>query len=107
MIRKATKRAKSAKIPVIFRKWMFRNSGIIALFPTLPGTNSPYTCSSYEHIGQHGSADPQSVIERTKIAKPAEYAPLLRELHQIGYRNLVVKQRYQHSYLEERRKALK
>jgi len=96
-----------AKLPVIFRKWPESEGGdIIALFPTMTGTNDPYTCNSYEHVGQHGSAEPIGVIQRTKLAKPSEYADLLKELHQIGYRNLDVKQKYQHSYLEDRRREL-
>ena len=98
---------KSTKLPVIFRKWPeSEGGGVDAIFPTLPGTNDPYTSAFYAHIGQHGSGDPNAVIQRTKAAKPAEYADLLKELHGIGYRNLDIKQRYQYSYLEDRRRAL-
>src|SRR3990167_7742944 len=63
--------------PVIFRKWPKSEGGdIIAIFPTEPGTNDPYTSSSYEHIGQHGSADPVGLVQRTKPATSAEYADL-------------------------------
>lgn len=74
--------------PVIFRK--FRSNGeVIAMFPTIPGTNNPYVCSSYTHIGQHGSAG-LSLICDTDLAKPAEYESLLRELVAIGYDDLKV-----------------
>ena len=93
--------------PVIFRKWPKREGGdVIALFPTLVGDMSPYTCNSYEHVGQHGSADPQEVVWATKPAKPAEYADLLEELKSIGYNDLVVYQKLQHKWTDERRKVL-
>jgi len=86
--------------PVMFRKWPEKEGGgIIALFPTEPGTSDPYTCDSYESIGRHGSADPVGVIRATKPAKPAEYADLMKELHSIGYRNLVVYHRYQYGWI--------
>lgn len=94
--------------PVIFRKWPTGEGGdVIALFPTLLGTMDPYTCSSYEAVGQHGAADPWGVINRTKSAKPSEYADLKEELEKsIGYDDLVVYQRLQSSFLEERKRAL-
>ena len=93
--------------PVIFRKWPKREGGdVIALFPTLVGDMSPYTCMSYEHVGQHGGADPQEVVWATKPAKPAEYADLMAELKSIGYDDLVVYQKLQYRWIDERRKAL-
>lgn len=98
--------------PVIFRKWKPRKEfdeeggDIIALFPADPGTNDPYTCSSYEHIGQHGSADPQGVMQATVPAKPSEYADLKAELEGIGYADLVEYSRLQPSFLEVRRREI-
>ncbi len=93
--------------PVIFRKWSkSEGGGIIALFPTELGTDDPYTSNSYEHVGQHGSADPVGLIQRTTAAKPAEYADLLAELESIGYDDLKIYQKLQSSFLEERRKKL-
>jgi hypothetical protein len=67
--------------PVVFRKYgPRRGDDVIALFPAEPGTYDPHTCSSYVHIGQHGSADPLLVIKRTRPAKPDEYADLKAEL---------------------------
>jgi hypothetical protein len=40
---------------------------------------------SYEHIGQHGGADYQGVIDRTVPATEAEYSGLKRELEGTGY----------------------
>lgn len=71
------------RIAVIFRK--FKNGEIIALFPELPGTNDPETCLSYQQIGQHGSAG-VDLCDRTKPAKPEEFASLQAELESIGYR---------------------
>jgi hypothetical protein len=71
---------------VIFRKWpASEGGGIIALFPYVPGTNDPFTCQSYEHVGQHGSADCRGVVGRTVPATPGEYAPLRRELESYPY----------------------
>lgn len=93
--------------PVIFRKWpKSEGEGIIALFPTELGTNDPYTSSSYEAVGQHGSADPAGLIQRTKAAKPDEYADLLVELQSIGYDDLKVYQKLQPDFLIERKRKL-
>jgi hypothetical protein len=68
---------------VVFRK--FKEGDIIALFPREPGTNDTYrSCMSYQHIGQHGSADP-GIVSITKLAKPGEYASLAKELRSLGY----------------------
>ncbi len=93
--------------PVIFRKWPESEGGdVIAIFPTELGTNDPYTSSSYEHVGQHGSADPVGLIQRTKPAKSSEYTDLLSELEGIGYDDLKVVQKLSPDYLRIRRKKL-
>jgi hypothetical protein len=46
--------------------------------------------SSYMHIGQHSGAHYPSIISMTRRATPEEYAPLLNELHRIGYTNIEV-----------------
>lgn len=91
--------------PVIFRKW--NNGQIIALFPCEPGTYCSDTCGSYEHIGQHGSATPDSVMLMTRPAKPEEYTALKRELESapFGYRFKVCA-RMSRSFLEARKTAL-
>lgn len=94
--------------PVIFRKWPAKDGGdVIALFPANPGTPDPYTCDSYQHIGQHGSAEPHGVMRVTTPAKPAEYASLRRELEgaPYGYR-LKIYSRLQSSFLKMRRDEL-
>lgn len=70
--------------PVVFRVW--RDSGsVLALFPTIDEGHFYFHCASYEHVGQHGVADYAYCIQRTRPAKPAEYAALKRELTQRGY----------------------
>lgn len=75
--------------PVIFRKYGPRRGGeVIALFPAELGTYESHTCSSYVHVGQHGSATirgPSSVLRVTRLAKPAEYAELAKELESAPY----------------------
>jgi len=89
--------------PVIFRK--FGDGQIIALFPTLPGTNYAGTCASYMHIGQHGAADPDGVIEMTRPATPAERTDLFIELDRLGYRLKVI-HRVRYRHYKERERAL-
>jgi hypothetical protein len=67
---------------VIFRKWGRQNGGeVIALFPDEAGKDGePGFCLSYEHVGQHGAADPHGVVDRTRPATREEYAELKAEL---------------------------
>jgi hypothetical protein len=75
---------------VVFRKW--KDTGdIIALFPH-EEWNHAGDCASYMHVGQHGGAHYQGVIQATVRATEEEYAPLQRELERIGY-NLKVRLR--------------
>lgn len=78
---------------VIFRKWK-HTGDVIALFPEHPGTNDPNTCQSYEHVGQHGAADPDIVQGCTTRATPDEYRDLLNELTLIGYKSIRVVSRF-------------
>lgn len=71
-------------LPVIFRA---ERSGdfkgdVTAVFPTLPGTNDPYSFTVYAHIGQHSSGG-RLWYNGTRAAKPDEYADLLAELRRI------------------------
>lgn len=71
--------------PVVFRKWLkSEGGGILALFPTQEEHN--YLIGSYEHIGQHGSADYHLCMQRTTPTKPEEYADLKAELEGLGYK---------------------
>ena len=88
---------------VIFRK--FKDGDVIALFPGLPGDNSPNTCSSYQHIGQHGAAS-VDLVGDTKLATPEEYAPLQAELVRIGYADLRVIKRIRYDHYQARKAQL-
>jgi hypothetical protein len=86
---------------------------VIALFPQVPGTNDPYTCSAYVHMGQHTNADPVLVIRQTKRARLCEQdvKDLKRELEHYGapecpYR-LDVRQKYLYSHQKSREAELK
>lgn len=48
---------------------------------------------TYQHIGQHGAGS-RDYYQRTRAAKPEEYAALLRELQQIGYTDLKLYKRW-------------
>jgi hypothetical protein len=69
-------------LPVIFRKYP-DDGEVFALLPTLPGTSAPSTCLSYQHVGQHGSAEIAHCTETTQAATAEEYADLLAELQGI------------------------
>lgn len=67
---------------VVFRKW--RDTGdVIALFPEIQW--SATLVKSYEHVGQHGAANYDSVIRHSVAATPDEYAPLKAELEAAPY----------------------
>lgn len=91
------------KTLVVFRK--FENGEVIALFPEIPGTSSPYDCLSYCQIGQHSAAD-MLLTRHTFPAKPLEYKELAKELKQIGY-NLKIGRRIPRNSLEIRRNKIK
>lgn len=68
---------------VVFRRW--KHGDIIALFPTIPADIFGDLCESYEHVGQHGAADYQDVIQQTTSATTEDAADLVEELIRIGY----------------------
>lgn len=74
----------------VFRR--YRDNEIIALFPYEPHDRTGVHCVCYVHHGQHGAADPATVIRQTKPAQPHEYEMLERELERIGY-HLNIRQR--------------
>lgn len=80
------------EMKIIFRKWN-DTKDIIAFFPESYGDSD--TCNwgfmmSYEHVGQHSEADYQGLISKTTLAKPEEYAPLLKELQHIYKDDILV-----------------
>ena len=72
---------------VIFRR--YKDGGLIALFPALPGTRDPFTCDSYQTVGQHGAASAD--LDGTKPARGADVLALQRELEGLGYRLRIMK----------------
>lgn len=73
---------KNQATDVIFRKFKSNNE-IIALFPYETERNFG-DCSSYMHMGQHGSANYDHVMTSTKPVRPAEYRALKTELENYG-----------------------
>jgi hypothetical protein len=90
---------------VIFRQFRTKQREVIALFPELPGDTEPYTCLSYMHVGQHGSAS-RALVNYTDHAWPSAYADLVAELTSLGY-NLKILRRWTSAMDETRRAALK
>lgn len=72
---------------MLFRK--YRNGEIIALMPYVIEDNRFY-CQSYMHIGQHGPARYEHIMQCTRPAKEDEYAELKLELESIGYNVLLI-----------------
>ena len=106
--------AKSPPTKVIFRRWPKKEGGgVVAIFPQDPGTYDPYTCSSYERVGQHASCCPYSLLQITKPAKESDpdVKELIRELENYGppeaHYNLTIGKRITKYDLEKRRDALK
>lgn len=78
-----TQRKRPELTPVIFR---MLGGDVIAIFPTLPGDITADTCSSYMHVGQHGTCSPRMLAKFCRLAKPKEYRALKRELESAPYR---------------------
>lgn len=90
---------------MIFRVWRGDPATTLALFPELPANREPYCCLSFEHIGQHGAADYRLVLQKTRPARPQEYAELKQELEGRGYR-LKIYHRETAAMREMRRRAI-
>lgn len=97
------------KTPVIFRKYRNSRGGeVVALFPAEAWSADGRTCPCYVHLGQHGEADPQAVVNMTRAATPAEYADLKAELEAEPYRyRLHVIKRLHRAYADLRRASLR
>lgn len=77
---------------------------VFALMPELPADNLGHFCTSYVHVGQHGSADYQACVTHSRPATADEYAALFTELERRGY-HLNVQQRAT-AVMHERRRML-
>ncbi len=94
--------------PVVIRVWKGDPDDVFALFPAYPADNYGQYCTSYQHIGQHSSADYHHCIRQSRPATEAEAADLLTELRRIGYRPRVLKRasrRHHEARLAEMRGA--
>ena len=76
---------------VVIRVWRNDPDDVFALFPTDPADNFGRYCTSYQHVGQHSSADYHHCIRNSRPATRREAVPLLTELRRIGYRPHVLK----------------
>ncbi len=73
------------------------------IFALLPHEVSDHSgnVTSYQHLGQHSSADYQHCIAKSRPATESEYKDLKIEMECIGYNiNVIKKQNYQ-KYLKE------
>jgi hypothetical protein len=95
------------KTKVIFRKWPAREGGdVIALFPDTAATvGNPYHCQSFEHLGQHGAADPMLITRQCVLATAEEYKELAQELRWRGYK-LDIRKRITQADLQARKEQL-
>jgi hypothetical protein len=73
------------KTPVLFRTLRKDPNDVFALFPSLPGTNAPWTCTCYQHVGQHSTADYAHCILVSRPSTKTERRELSKELRSIGY----------------------
>ena len=60
--------------------------------------------SSYQHIGQHSSADYNHCIKSSKPATEIKYTQLKNEMESLGYNIKVITKRNYNKYLTELRK---
>ena len=64
---------------VVFRKFP-KEGDVIALFPEIPSKVNGSLCESYMHVGQHGPANYEGLMQITVPAMPEEYESLRKEL---------------------------
>jgi len=85
------------KTDVIFRVDTSKDwkGTIFALFPHDVADNKG-NVTSYQHVGQHSTADYNHCIKTSRIATENEYKDLKKELECLGYNlNIIKKQNYQ------------
>ena len=83
------------------------DDSLVALFPYMPATTNPYTCTCYEHIGQHGEADYLMMIEEGTPAdiESEEVQALIRELTNRDYDLKIAKRAPSVRHSLQKRKA--
>jgi hypothetical protein len=78
---------------------------VTAVFPTLPADQHGHMMTCYAHIGQHSGCD-HGWYNKTRPAKPDEYADLKRELESVPYEyKLKVCKRISSKHRDELRNA--
>jgi hypothetical protein len=82
---------------VIFR--VNKDNEVYALFPHEVCDFNGHV-SSYQHIGQHSSADYKYCLKTSKNATTPQALPLYNELTNLGYNLLVIKRQNYNSYLK-------
>jgi len=75
---------------VIFRRHK-TSEEIMAIFPQLPGSPATNSCICYAHIGQHGTCFVNLIVKASVPLSEDEYAPLKKELEDIGYKLNIMK----------------
>ena len=83
---------------VVFR--IDKEGIVFAMFPHEVATLQGHV-TSYEHIGQHSSADYKGCIRTTKKATPEQALPLYEELERLGYNLVVVRRQNYTKFLRE------
>ena len=80
---RGTKRHSATAVPVMFRIESGEGGDALAVFPTLDEGRG--MVQMYSHVGQHSSGQMAYVRQKTRPAKPSEYASLKRELESAPY----------------------
>lgn len=93
----------------LFRKWRTGKQEVFALFiDEAASSTNPVYCNSFQHVGQHGGANPQGCIYDSTRATPDEYAELKLELESDPYNYIIeVVQKTPSDSLERRRAQIK
>ena len=88
-------------IDVIFRVDTSKDfkGTVFALFPHEIADHK-YNVLSYQHIGQHSSADYNSCIRYSRPANQFEYNDLKKELESIGYELNIIKRMNYNKFLQ-------
>ena len=75
---------------------------VFALLPYQIERNGSVT--SYQHVGQHSTANYDWCVKSSKLAKESEYTYLKKEMESLGYNIKVIKKRNYTKFLNEYRK---
>lgn len=70
--------------PVVFRVERTKDAEVTAVFPCEPADYAGNTMTCYVHVGQHGGCG-RDWYNKTRWARPEEYASLKAELEGLGY----------------------